>query len=709
VSSAMQARKRQDRSEIRRSVLLQAASALVLTLTLWVFLSDAVLASMLWPSDIHAGVVTTFGGHVVREVSGATTIELSLVSVALRVVPLAAALIVAAALTRSGCQSPSTRAAGRSVGRTALSALFRRPAAACIVWSLSWLAFWYVVSAMPGTAWFVFALRSGPYALAVSYMLFIFGVLPWSPIPGDLAPSKQVRWPAFVVASATILWIGVSFWMNERLYAGLWIPHGDSAMYEEHLWNIWHGKGFRSYLDQGLFLGEHIQFIHVLLLPLHVLWPSHLLLELAESFALGICVVPIYSMAVRSSDNRKAAMWLCLLWLCYVPMHFLDIAIDFKTLRPICFGLPFLFFAIDLAEQRRLAASAACLLMTLTAKEDFALVIAPLALVFAWEFMRSGKPPDRGGARWALGIAVLTTAYLLFAVLVLIPWFRGGAPVHYSRYFGDLGSSPADLVRTAVTDPLKVFVRVFSLQTLGYVIVFLVPLAMLPLRRPARLAAGLPTFLMLSLLQFEASYDAASEMAGGQFPPIPYHHFHAPLLPILFWAAAGGLAAGRRNRSAAGCTGTAAPAFPAAFACGVSLLVAVFCSMMPLGAGFWSNVSPFGYQARYVPGRRAIMFEKIDDLLPRTARIASTDYVHTRLTHCARSYDYSDYLRAVNQYRPGVPPDTEYIVIDTEHPYSRIRSLEDVPELQQGTAQWEVVPNESDGCFIILKRSVPRN
>ncbi|MFP6765982.1 MAG: hypothetical protein VB858_20290, partial [Planctomycetaceae bacterium] len=56
--------------------------------------------------------------------------------------------------------------------------------------------------------------------------------------------------------------------MNWQLYSGLWLPHGDSAMYGEHLWNISHSKGFRSYLDQGLFLGEHVQIIHLLLLPL---------------------------------------------------------------------------------------------------------------------------------------------------------------------------------------------------------------------------------------------------------------------------------------------------------------------------------------------------------------------------------------------------------------------------------------------------------
>lgn len=91
--------------------------------------------------------------------------------------------------------------------------------------------------------------------------------------------------------------------MNERLYAGLLVPHGDSAMYEEHLWNVWHGKGFRSYLDQGLFLGEHIQVIHLFLLPLHRIWPSYLMLELVASCSLAICVIPIFSMTKRHSGS----------------------------------------------------------------------------------------------------------------------------------------------------------------------------------------------------------------------------------------------------------------------------------------------------------------------------------------------------------------------------------------------------------------------
>jgi hypothetical protein len=179
---------------------------------------------------------------------------------------------------------------------------------------------------------------------------------------------------------------------------------------------------------------------------------------------------------------------------------------------------------------------------------------------------------------------------------------------------------------------------------------------------------------------------------AAQIPPIPYHHFHAPLLPVLLWAAAAGLSQCQRSVQWA----------RFAFLC--AFLTTVTGSMMPMGTNFWSAESSYGWRNLYVPGPRAAEFEKVIAQIPLNARVASTDYVHTRLTHFERSYDYSDYLRAVNNYQPGVPADTDYIVLDTSHPYSKVRSLAEVRELQVEPENWEVLPDETGGLFIILKR-----
>jgi hypothetical protein len=196
---------------------------------------------------------------------------------------------------------------------------------------------------------------------------------------------------------------------------------------------------------------------------------------------------------------------------------------------------------------------------------------------------------------------------------------------------------------------------------------------------------------MLSLIQL-GNESTSGEVSGSNIPPIPYHHFHAPLLPVLFWAAAASL----RLRTKA--VDNARWVFASA------LMTAIIGSTMPIGAGFWSKDSSIGWRNRYVPGPRADQWPTIMAMISPNARVASTDYVHTRLTHCERSYDYSGYLRAVNNYQPGVPEDTDFIVIDTSHPYSVVRRVEDIRELKEESDRWELLPDTTDGLFIVLKR-----
>ena len=94
----------------------------------------------------------------------------------------------------------------------------------------------------------------------------------------------------------------------------------------------------------------------------------------------------------------------------------------------------------------------------------------------------------------------------------------------------------------------------------------------------------------------------------------------------------------------------------------------------------------------------------VQQQIPLSARVASTDYIHTRLTHCERSYDYSDYPRAVNNYQPGVPEDTDFIVIDTTHWHSTYRVPEEIPELRDSPETWELMPDTTEGYFVILRR-----
>jgi hypothetical protein len=134
-------------------------------------------------------------------------------------------------------------------------------------------------------------------------------------------------------------------------------------------------------------------------------------------------------------------MWLALGWLLFFPMHYLDIAIDLKTLRPSCYGMPFLFWGIDFAERRKLWRSSLFFLIALSTQEDFSLVVGSIGLVLflsQWQ-ARTGVSSENAArgpekqftlfSKWSLGVLLFSIIYVLLAVLVIIPAFRDGAPV----------------------------------------------------------------------------------------------------------------------------------------------------------------------------------------------------------------------------------------------------------------------------------------
>lgn len=508
------------------------------------------------------------------------------------------------------------------------------------------------------------------------------------------------------LACFVLLYTLVFTTLNWRLWFNLLLPHGDSAMYEEHLWNLLNGKGFRSYLDQGLFLGEHIQVVHLGLIPLYLLWPSHLLLEFCESLALACGAIPVAWMTRRHTGSRAAALAAAAAYLLYTPMQSLDIEIDLKTFRPEAFGIPLLLFTLDQLDRPQWRGFLIGIVACLTVKEDYAVILAPLGLWIAATSWNEGRQPASdsqtlAGRRWfwtGLVLCLGSVVYLWLATRVVMPWFRTGNEIHYASYFSRLGGSPEEIIRTILTRPGFVAGELLTLSTLLYALALLVPVAGLALCSPGRLAVGLPWFGILCL----------NELARD-----PRHQFHAPLVGIVFWATAAGVGQwphivrwwrARWQSSAVSATWSNALSIDRAARrlWLSSLATGLFFGLSPLGCTFWDPGSNWYWGKLYGPSPRGAAFAAIEPLIPQTARVASTDFVHPRFTHHERSYDYSGYARKVSGYERRVPDDTEYLVIDTTHPYSRYHTAADVPEFHESD-RWELL-TKPDAIFLVLKR-----
>jgi uncharacterized membrane protein len=425
-----------------------------------------------------------------------------------------------------------------------------------IAWSPAtvWLVLFLSAGALAWSSVFTLVAESADLTAATCLALSGFLILPWwrlvdraqastpaasSSRGTDAFPNRAARITLIV---GIVTYIAVFTAMNFGLWFNLRIPHGDSAMYEEHLWNLEHGKGFRSYLDQGLFLGEHIQVIHVLLVPLHLLLPSHLTLEFAQSVILALGAWPVFRLARRHSGSEWAAVLLALAYLAYYPLQYLDISIDLKTFRPSALGIPTLLAGLDALERRRYGWMTFWLAITLSAQEDFAI---PIALIGLWLVLsnRLLRPIESNGRRqliWGVSLFVFGIVYLWLALNVVIPWFRGGSTVHTASYFSKFGKTPGEIVSTLFTNPALVFLTIVNVKSILFALRLLLPIAFLPLRSPGRLLVAAPLFLLLCM------NDLAMET------PAPVHHFHASIIPLLFWAAAAGLGPHRKVSQSGG-------------------------------------------------------------------------------------------------------------------------------------------------------------
>lgn len=539
-------------------------------------------------------------------------------------------------------------------------------------------------------------------------------------------PASHYRIPpaVWIAIGISTLTFGI---MNSLLYWNLQIPHGDSAMYEEHLWNLLQGKGFRSDIDKGLFLGEHIQVIHLGLIPLYLLWPSHLLLEWCESFGLALGAVPVFRMAVRRAGSelcgtqnwaRSSAACLACAYLLYLPMQRLDISIDFKTFRPEAFGIPLLLAAFDALDQRRWRAFGLWLFAALLVKEDYALIIGPLGVWIAGHEMI--RPPGAGeslndlqsadGGRgllpnlrslswkraWpGIALSLAAVAYLGWAVKIAIPYFKAGNEVHYAKYFSQFGQTTNEIVFNLIRHPEWLLRELFTPENFLFATALGFGLAWLPLMSPGRLAVGAPLFAALCLNQIARNTQ---------------HHFHAPLVAIVFWAAAHGLAnCGRvagwlsKYRRFANITPASAMRFVAVCVFFTAAGNHFWHSFTPAGLPFWDATSSANWQRRYVPTDRVTQFAQVLRRIPQDRRVASTDFVHPQFNHHLRSYDYSS-------YRPEIPADVEFLVIDVRGPYSQVSTPLDVPAYRDDPARWELLPDDTHGYFYVFQsRTSPRN
>ena len=461
----------------------------------------------------------------------------------------------------------------------------------------------------------------------------------------EAQPRTQAsRAPLIAVCVAATVYAVTFSAMGILQYRAGNITYIDTANFEEMLWRTLHGKVLLSSQWPYTFLGRHVQFVHLFLLPVYVVYPDLRTLMVCQTLGLAAGAFPVYALASHVLRERWSGAALAVAYLLYTPMQMLNLEGGgaYNTFRPITFAVPLLLAAFYFLVRGRLVLFSVFAALTLTCKQELGLILVMVGLYAAVFHKRRVFGPV-----WsAVGLV-----WFIVSVWVVMKGIRGGEPSHTIGYYSHLGGSWGEVLATVFLHPVRTVGLLVMPQKLELFQILFLPVGFLCLLSPATLALALPTFGLCLLSNREAMW-------------MPWFHYHAPIVPFVFVATVYGL----RNlvrlvrRAGGGGEATARRVTLGASAAVVVCSLATNCiySRSPLSFRFYDPRSPAYYGDLYVETPRARRFAEVVRRVPRDGVVSASLFLATYFTHHAGVLPFPGGLEA-GHWRPAT-----HVVLDLD-------------------------------------------
>jgi uncharacterized membrane protein len=344
--------------------------------------------------------------------------------------------------------------------------------------------------------------------------------------PRVLAAVRDRPWPV-VVWGAMTLWSVVLFGIVRDGFLHYRVGRLDLGNMVQAVWSTADGRPLEvthgATGEQMTRLGGHVDPFLVLLTPAWLVWPSPLVLGLAQIVVVSLGALPVFWLAREHLASERAAGLLALAYLAYPWLAVTAAA----SIHPVTFAIPLFLLCVWFLDSGRLWPFAICAAVAMSTGELMGLPIAGLGVWYA---------VARGRRVAGSAIVLAGAAWTFVAVYVVVKAFSGGDSVFYG-FYDHVGGSPDGLVRTLFTDPVAVASALFEGHDVIYLIWLGLPLLFLFVLSPGLALVAIPQLLANTLSDFRSMTD-------------PRYHSIAAVFPFLMAATVFGIARVRPARHA---------------------------------------------------------------------------------------------------------------------------------------------------------------
>ncbi len=292
--------------------------------------------------------------------------------------------------------------------------------------------------------------------------------------------TASVGAPVLLLASSAGVWFGVFALLVVLRHDRFGTFDHDLGIWDQSVWLLSRGHGFNTVRGLGVF-GFHASPALYLFVPFYWVGAGPNLLNVSMVAALTAGVIPLFAAARHHLRNDWFALVIALAFL----VNYAGQWMMHETFHPEVMAVTPLLFAYLASLRERWWPFALWLVLAVAWKEDVAL--ATFMLGFLLLLRRQRK-----AGIWTMALSAL---WFLFATQLLIPAFSPEGNFT-SDLFGDLGSSPQDILATSVEDPSIPLDHLDRSDAPGYVFDLGASFGLVPFLSPTGLLIGLPQALI---------------------------------------------------------------------------------------------------------------------------------------------------------------------------------------------------------------------
>ncbi|HUW85063.1 MAG TPA: DUF2079 domain-containing protein [Phycisphaerae bacterium] len=504
---------------------------------------------------------------------------------------------------------------------------------------------------------YIFTGSAPPFALG--FLVILAGG--WAAFrAGARLPAPAPRpWGHPVALTSVCLLIGVLVFIHTRLQINFFehfmLGHADIGHRTEELKNALAGRGLCSDSFDNVPMAWHFTPLMYVLVPGYALWPSPTFLMFCGAMLVHLPAIPAYWLARRLSRSTAVGWAFAAAWL-LLPSQSRLIYASTYGFQWVYFTMPLLGGMVATGVLGRWRTSLVLAGLVLLCRETAA------AATFGWAIYLVLFTPRR---KTGIAIGLVSLVYAAICITVLIPQIADG---RYERLdlFGELGRSPIELLAAPLAKPALFFGRLARPQTIYFLLMLLVPMALLPLAGWRLAIAALPTLLLVC------------QMQNPDWLTIKFWH-QVTVLTVLFFAGVASMANRPRTGLLARWVAARAHLPPDAWCRGAAAAV-LTCAALAHYLFAFSPLSnsyrPYAFTSQlHEPDPRLAIVRALREQIPKkrtilaTERIAAhfTDYRHIYTGRRIQPADVVVIDRSDRWDRSGLPQQVSRFAEDTNY------------------------------------------